>query len=93
MLFCQITNVSLQSRPAKAAILAQRFRIRLSRRIRLGSSNAGQLLGMYDDSKNEVARDEDDSKIPLLLREMTRAANKAAAAPPGERKLRAGWYS
>ena len=68
MLFCQITNVSLQSRPAKAAILAQRFRIRLSRRIRLGSSNAGQLLGMYDDSKN----------------------GKAAAAPPGERKLRAG---
>ena len=244
MLFCQITNVSLQSRPAKAAILAQRFRIRMSRRIRLGSSNAGQLLGMYDenddgsaerrtpvakaiakelavqprrsrdrrecsrdrsrnrsrnrfgdrrdsrdrsgdatvirtaavehyiaqhqldnicagklrslapemqdlvmsrslvmsrnvsavvsklcfqavqglpldgrplsvqyftnfkpresqvatnplgqllgmydDSKNEVARDEDDSKIPLLLREMTRAANKAAAAPPGESDL------
>ena len=55
MLFCQITNVSLQSRPAKAAILAQRFRIRLSRRIRLGSSNAGQLLGMYDENDDGSA--------------------------------------
>ena len=63
------------------------------RESQVATNPLGQLLGMYDDSKNEVARDEDDSKIPLLLREMTRAANKAAAAPPGERKLRAGWYS